>query len=272
MPPVGGSWPLLVLVVAGIAYAEGLRATARLGRPYPRSRAVAFYAGLVAIATSMVWPVGWYADLLLSVHMTQHLLLTFVAAPLLVLGAPISLALRSSPRLRGPLLVVLRSRVARALGNPVVAWLAFAVGMFAVHLTPLYEAALEHAWVHALEHALFLAMGWLFWAPVIGRERPPSVRLPDGARLLYVATAAAPQALLALAIVSASEPLYPYYAALPAPWGPTARADQGLGGVLMWFAGSVVLTFAALLVAVSWRRTDERKERSRNLALERHAA
>ena len=118
-------------IAAGIAYAEGLRAAGRLGRPYPRSRAVAFYAGLVAIAVSMVWPIGRYADLLLSVHMTQHLLLTFVAAPLLVLGAPITLALRSGPRIRAPLLVLLRSRVARALGHPVVAWLAFAVGMFA---------------------------------------------------------------------------------------------------------------------------------------------
>ncbi len=272
MASLAGWWPMFVVVLVGILYAEGLRSAAARGRPYPKPRAVAFAGGLAAVAVALGGPVEAYADVLLSVHMAQHLLLTLVAAPLLALGAPVSLALRSSVPVRRPVLAVVRSRPARVLAHPLVAWVAFGAGMFAVHFTALYEAALASPWIHALEHVLFLALGWLFWAPVVARDGAPGVRLSEPVRMLYLATAAPLQALLALAIVSASAPLYPHYAKLPGRPREAAVVDQGLAGVVMWLAGAMILTIALLLVATSWRRSEQARDRARGGGLRRHAA
>ena len=134
--------------------------------------------------------------------MVQHLLLTMVAAPLLLLGAPVTLALRrgrdaahgGSPRL-------LRSAPARVLGNPLVAWALFFVVLWGIHFTSLYEAALRNDGVHALEHIALLVTALLFWMPIV-RADPVTSGLSYPARILYLFVAMPAMAFLGLTIVT----------------------------------------------------------------------
>ena len=104
--------------------------------------------------------------------MVQHVLLMLVAAPLLALAAPITLVLRlSSPKTRHRwLLPVLHSRVVRVMAHPVTAWLMFATMMWAVHFSPLFNAALEDPLIHDLEQLLFLSGALLFWWPAVALD------------------------------------------------------------------------------------------------------
>ena len=250
--------PLTVaaLVVAAIAYR---RADRTVAAAHPRhliaaGRRRAFFAGLAVVAAAILSPVHAYADEQFVVHMVQHLLLTFVAAPLLVIGAPLTLAVRAaSPERRRRLLRVLNGPVVTALGHPVVAWVQFAVLMWATHFSSFFEAALENPWLHALEHGLFLGSAALFWWPALG-ESTGRWRLSHPLRLLYVALAMPQNTFLAVAILSAHRVLYPHYGSL---------ADQRQAGGLMWVAGDVVLLVVVLLLAAAWARHEEQTTRRR---------
>jgi putative membrane protein len=204
-------------------------------------------------------PIHTYSHRLFSVHMVQHLLLMMVAAPLLVLGTPIVLALRaSSPSVRSQVLVpVLRSRAAAVLSNPVVSWSAFTVVLWASHFTNLYEDALGSEAIHGFEHVLYLAGAVLFWRPVIGLEPGPS-RLSHPGRILYLFLAMPQMAFLGLAIYSSDTVLYPHYLISSAALGTTALADQHLAGVLMWSSSMVLLLPALGYVLFDWMRQDAR--------------
>jgi putative membrane protein len=255
---------LVPLTVAWFGYGAAVRRVAARGRPHQASRVLAFRAGLVVTFVALASPIDAEAARWLSWHMVQHLLLTFVAAPLLVLGAPLAVALRAAgPPARRRAVAVMHGLGADVLARPVVAWTVFTAGMFAIHLSPLYQASLEHAPLHALEHVLFVAIGVVFFEPVIGGD--PVHRSSPPGRMLYLALAAPPQVFLALAIVAARRPLYEYYDGLPSPWGPAALVDQAAAGVVMWFVGGVILTGALLAAAVAWRRA----ELSRQIAAER---
>lgn len=263
VPAVLGAWSfdpalVLALVLAASLYLRGVVAFDRghPGAPWPRGRAAAFLAGLAAIEVALQSPVDRYADLLFWVHMVQHLALSMVAPPLLLLGAPMTLALRSA---RGPLrrriAGVAGSRVATIAGHPLVGWLAFVAVLLATHFSPLYEAALEHDWVHELEHALYLGSGLLFWFPVVGVD-PARRRLAHPLRLLYLFLAGPVGTVTALAIYSAGRVLYPHYARISPPWGPGAIGDQRLAGVIMWIGGDLLLVVALAAVVVAWMRHD----------------
>ena len=248
--------PLTVaaLVVAAIAYhrAEHTVAVAQPRHPIPSGRRRAFFAGLLVVAVAVVSPVHAYADERFVVHMVQHLLLTLVAAPLLVLGAPLTLAVRAaSPEHRRRLLRILNGPVVTWFGHPVVAWAQFAVVMWATHFSGFFQSALESTWVHALEHGLFLGSAALFWWPALG-ESTGRWRLSHPLRLLYVALAMPQNTFLALAILSAGRVLYPHYG---------SRADQRQAGGVMWVAGDLVLLVVVLLLTAAWARHEERTTR-----------
>ncbi|HET8786556.1 MAG TPA: cytochrome c oxidase assembly protein, partial [Candidatus Limnocylindrales bacterium] len=180
---------LVVLALATVA-ATGLVDRSHPRNPIPRRRIAALLIGLGTVAIALVSPLDGLADDAYSWHMIQHLLLTFVAAPLIVLGAPITLAFRASPAgfRRRILVPALHSLPVRVLAHPVVGWLALIVVSWAIHLTPLYAAALEDQGIHELEHALLLASGLLFWSPVVAAD-PVPWRLDHGARFAFVGLA-----------------------------------------------------------------------------------
>jgi cytochrome c oxidase assembly factor CtaG len=266
---------LLPLLGVALLYRWAARAVSRAhpGNVWPRWRAWSWYGGLVVLLVALESPIGTYDTTLFSVHMVQHLLMTLVAAPLLAIGAPITLLLRvSSPSTRRRwLLPVLHSHVLRVLSFPVVTWVVFAAVMWASHFSSLFDAALDNEAAHVLEHGLFLGAALLFWWPVVGAD-PSPWRLPHPARVAYLFLGMPQSSFLGLAIFSAPGVLYPHYATLIRPWGPTPLYDQQLAGGIMWAGGDGVFLIAMILALWVWLRAEEREGRLADARLDRASA
>jgi putative membrane protein len=266
LPGVLLDWNLDPLALMGILLAAGLYllavqrvAAAHPSNPHPRHRTLLFLGGLLAIALALLSPIEAYEGQLFSVHMVQHLLLELAAAPLLLAGAPITLALRvASPAWRRRLLSVLRSRVLHAVSFPVIAWMLFAAVNWGWHFSTLYDQALENDLLHYLQHASFLGAALLFWWPAIGAD-PSPWRLPHPVRLLYLFLAMPQNSFLGVALMSASTVLYPHYLTNARDWGPTPLEDQQLGGVIMWVVGDLGFLAGMVVVVVLWMRHEERR-------------
>lgn len=265
-------WSLQPGVVAGLAVAAlwyGLGLARRRGSHrsqavvLPRWRVGCYYAGLAAVALALLSSIDQLAQLLFAIHMVQHLLLQIVAPPLILLGRPVVPYLWAlSPRGRAGLARLLRpSSVTAALfgwlARPAVAFPLFIVATWVWHLPPLYDTALRHEPVHALEHALFFGTALLFWWPVIhpsgGRRHLPRELAP-----IYLFAANMALLPVGTALTFASAPIYPYYAALPRLWGISAITDQQVGGLIMWVGGGLVLTGQAVLAFFAFFVADER--------------
>jgi putative membrane protein len=250
--------PLLLLAAAYLWAVRHVDAT-HPGHPVPRVRVVAFLAGLATIEIALQSVIERYDTTLFSVHMLQHVLLTLVASPLLALGAPITLLLRvARPDFRRRfILPVLHSRVVRVLAFPVVSWTVFAAVMWGTHFSPLFERSLEEPFIHDLEHLLYLTAGLLFWWPAVALD-PAPWRMPHPVRAMYLFLQMPQNTFLALAIYSASAPLYARYANLRLSWAPSPLDDQRLAGGLMWIVGDLVFVTAIVLVVAGWMRSEER--------------
>lgn len=261
--------PLALVLLAGALYAIGLRRL-RIGPAWPSGRTASFLGGLAAVLVALASPVDRYATALFSVHMVQHLLLTFVAAPLLALGAPITLALRATgPRGRRTILRTLRWGPIRLLTHPLVAFALFTVTLFVTHLTGLYDAALESWVVHNVEHVLFLGSGLLFWWPVVGLDPAPG-RPSHPVRVGMLAAAMPMESILAIALLG-SDP-YPHYRTLPLPFGgAAAEGDHGTAVAIMWGGAELAVVIGALLVAAAWFRHEQVKQRRIEEAQDRAA-
>jgi len=227
--------------------------------PVPRARGVAFAGGLVAIAFALASGIERYDTALFSIHMVQHVLLILVAAPLIALSAPVTLLLRVSrpPFRRRWILPVLHSRALKAISHPVVAWIMFVAVMWGSHFSPLFDMALENPWIHDLEHVLFLVAALLFWWPAVGLD-PAPWRMPHAGRGLYVFLQMPQNTFLAVVILYAAAPLYPHYATLNRPWGPSPLADQQLAGGIMWIAGDLLFIAAIGAIIAAWMRFEDR--------------
>jgi cytochrome c oxidase assembly factor CtaG len=266
---------VLLLVVAGGAWLAVVRRVDRAhpGNPVPRRRSVAFLAGLGAIAVALMSGIEAYDTTLFSVHMVQHILLTLVAAPLIVLGAPITTLLRAAtPNVRQRILLpILHSRVLKVVSFPVVAWLVFAGVMWGSHFSPLFNASLEDPLVHDLEHGLYLAAGLLFWWPAIGLD-PSPWRMAHPVRTMYVFLQMPQNTFLAVVILNSSVALYAHYATLVRSWGPTALEDQQLAGGIMWLAGDLLFLAALAGILAGWMRHEQRTEAASDRRLDAERA
>jgi putative copper resistance protein D len=256
--------PLVWLPIVG-ASALWLWAVQRVDRAHPTNvvparRTVFFLAGMAALLVALASGIERYDTVLFSVHMVQHILITLVAAPLIVLAGPITLLLRvaSADARRRVILPILRSRPVRFLANPVVAWLLFTSVMWISHFSPLFEAALEDEWIHRLEHAIYLGAALLFWWPALGVDPVPG-RMGHPGRALYVGLQMPQNTFLAVAILSATAVLYPHYATLGRDWPPDPLADQQLAAGIMWVVGDIIFIGAVLAVIAGWMRHDERE-------------
>ena len=263
-------WHLDLLVVLGLgglasAWLGGVRRVRARGGTVDPARTRWFWAALAVLTVALVSPVATVAEERFSVHMVQHLLLTYGVAPLLAFAAPVTLWLQALPpgsASRRRLLAVLHSRAVRVLTFPVVSWAAFAVAMYATHFSPLYDAALGSDVLHGWEHLTYLGAAMLFWWPVVRRDPVPG-SFPWPARVLYLFLAMPLQSFLGLAIYSSDRVLYDHYAAFSG-----ALADQRLAGAIMWGGGDVLM-FAALCAAIAgWMRWDVRETERVDAALD----
>jgi cytochrome c oxidase assembly factor CtaG len=196
--------------------------------------------------------------------MVQHVLLVTVAAPLIVLGAPLvptTLALPAPWRrkVRAWERIGWVRSTGRLLTRPVTAWVLTVGALWAWHAPGPYDAAVRSEGIHALEHVSFLATAILFWWVAI---RPADRRRRSGGpEILYVFTAGIQSGALGAVLTFAGSSLYPAYALTSARWGLTALQDQQLAGLIMWIPAGVVYMAAAGALFVRWLLLMEREAR-----------
>jgi len=268
LPDVLLAWsfdPLVIALIGGAALIY-LRAVRRVDAAHPRSpvprwRTVAFLSGLAAITLALVSPIERYEAALLSVHMVQHMLLQLVAAPLLLLAAPVTLALRvSSPGVRGWLLGLLQSRALRIATLPLVAWTAFVVVNWGWQFSPLYELAAESTLVHYVQHAVYLGVALAFWWPIVAIDPAPR-KLAFPGRVAYIALSIPQSSFLGITLMNVQPSLYPHYSTQLRDWGPPFAEDLQIAGAIMWGMGAMAFVLAMLLVLAAWMRSEERRTR-----------
>jgi putative membrane protein len=223
--PAGSIALPLVVLLFWIPYERRARTLAAQQRPVPGWRKGCFASGLIVLAAALSPPVDTLADQLLVAHMAEHLLIGDIAALLIVLG------------FTGPLLApLLRNKVIgklRVLTHPVVALVVWAVNFYAWHIPALYQAALRHDLVHAVEHATFLAFGIAIWMALLG-PLPKPAWFTNAWRLVYIIAVRLVGTVLANVMIFAATAFYPYYRAGDAHWHISLLADQtAAAGVMM---------------------------------------
>jgi putative membrane protein len=244
------------LVFSALLY---LRGWFRLRRVWPeivsRWWPYAFFGGLVAVWAAVGSPLAAFDEELLSVHMVQHLLLSTVAAPLMLLGAP-ALLLYGLPRrlVRDGLAPLLRSRqvrgCSRGLGHPAFCWIV-AMGVFIGWHTPsLFQLALRSVHWHAVEHATFLGSGLLFWWPVV-QPWPSAARWPRWSVPLYLFLATLPCDALSAFLAFSDRVVYPAYFSVPRHVGLSVLQDQECAGAIMWICVTIAYVIPAAVITTS---------------------
>ncbi len=223
--PAGGIFLPLLVLLYWWPYHARVTTLAHQGRPVAGWRRGCYAAGLLVIATALSPPVDTLSDQLLAAHMAEHLLIGDIGALLLVLG------------FTGPVLApLLRNRVIgrlRVLTHPVVAIVVWGVNFYLWHLPVLYQAALRHDLLHALEHATFLAFGIAMWMALLG-PLPKPAWFSNAWRLGYIVAVRLIGTVLANAMIFAGTVFYPYYARGDAHWHISGLADQTTAaGVMM---------------------------------------
>ena len=267
------SWLALALIVVAGLYLFGVLRLRARGDRWPVGRTVLFVgAGLGSIAAVTISGLHEYDTTSLSVHMIQHMVLSMVAPIFLALGAPITLALRTLPRRgRRVLMAVLHSRVVRVLTFPLVAYALFVTTPFVLYFGSLYRVSLENPLVHELLHIHFIAVGCLFFWPLIGLDPLPG-RWPYPARALLMVLSTPFHAILGLTIMQSNELLGgDWYPSLGLTWL-DPWADQKVAGGILWAGGELVsVTMLAVLVA-QWMRAADREAARIDRQLDREEA
>jgi len=256
-------------------YARGfLRIHRQMPGRYPSWRLASFEAGIAAMFVAIASPLDALGELLLHLHMTQHMLLMMVAPPLIWLGQPAVPLLRGfPPRLAAavfqPLFI---SRVLRRLGHtlthPAVSWAAFAVVVVVWHLPQFYERGLHSEMWHSVQHGCFFSASLLFWWPVV-HVWPSHERWPRWAIIPYLVTADLINTALSATLCFSNHVLYPTYETVPRVLNLSPLEDQVLAGVIMWVPGSLAFLLPAIVLAV---RLFEPRRTSRPFYSRRQAA
>jgi putative membrane protein len=241
---------VVAIGLTGGLYSLGAHRLAIRGRRWPSARTLALAGALAAAIVGTQSGVGRYEGERFWVHMIQHVLLGMVVPLLVVLSAPVTLALQSArPRNRRLLRTALHSRAGRVVTHPLVGWCLFGGGLVMLYLTPLLDLAARHDPVHLAVHAHIVGSGILFLAPLVGVDALPR-RLPHAARLLALLVAVPFHAVVGLALASSRSPIDPdTYPSI---------ADQRAAASLLWGAGELLALVAAAIVLHQWWTAEQR--------------
>ena len=230
---------LAPVVLAAVAYALRARTLRRRGTPMPAWRVALFATGIALLLLAFASPVAAIGEReLFSFHMLQHVLVGDLA-PLCLLGGLSGAMLR-------PLLALRPVERLRVLANPAIALPVWALDLYLWHLPPLYEAAVRHSSVHALEHVCFFTAGLIVWLPVL-ETLPAPEWFGTGPKLAYIAGVRVVETVLGNVFVWSGTLFYGVYDRGEELWGISPLQDQGLAGAVMMIEGSLVT-----IVALAW--------------------
>ena len=220
-------------------------------RTEPRQVAT-FTLGVLVIFLSLLSPLHVLSDrYLFSAHMLQHVLLTLVAPPLLIIGTPHWLI---SPLLR-PNAVF---KLARLATHPVVAFALFNITFALWHFPALYNVSVTNHAVHIVEHLLFMATAVLMWWP-IASTMPELPRLSYPLQMMYLFLLSIAQLIVFAPVTFSTEPLYQWYVDAPQVWSLSPVADQQIGAIIMKIGGGLIFITLTIVAFFRWYGREEER-------------
>lgn len=214
---------------------------------------VSFFSGLLVTFLALNGPIHDLSDYyLFSVHMVQHLMLTQLMPPLLLMGLP---AFAVRPLVRNAAVLA----IARWLTRPAIAFALYTLSFTGWHLQPAYDLMMRNHNVHIVTHLQFMVTAVIMWWPILSplREVP---RMSYGGQMLYLFLIGIPMMVVAALITLADVVLYPWYAGSPRVWGLTPLDDQKLGGITMWVPGGLFYWVVMSFVFFAWVRRERRAD------------
>nr|WP_218909510.1 cytochrome c oxidase assembly protein [Nocardiopsis sinuspersici] len=265
----------MVVVLGGGLYAAGVVRLRRRGDAWPVGRTVAFMAGLLTIVVTQLSGFATYSMVMFSTHMIQHMVLSMLTPILLVLGAPVTLALRGfRPAARrgdrGPrewLNLFLNSRYSKVVTHPAVAAPLFVLSPYALYFTPLFATLMNDHLGHMFMGVHFLLVGFLFYWIIVGVDPAPR-KVPFLLRILLLLVVMGFHAFFGITIMMQSAPLaMDFYGQFEVPWMEGQAEDQYKGGGVAWALGEIPTALVMIALVRQWARDDEKEERRR----ERHS-
>jgi cytochrome c oxidase assembly factor CtaG len=277
-PPPPNLWRLIslydpdalmigLLITAVALYIRGVVILSRRGDKWPVGRTVAFAIGISFIDYATSGGLGVYAKFSFEYHMIAHMALGMIAPIGIVLGAPITLALRTLPQgrtqeergVRGSLIALLHSKPAGVFTNPIIALAIFDGSLFALYMTPLFGDLMQSHVGHLFMNVHFLLAGILFFHVIIGIDPNPR-KVPHIVRIVILLAAMSIHAFFAVALLSSSTLIdQGYFASLQTPWNLDLLADQRAGGSIAWAMGEIPILMALIATFIQWMRDDKRE-------------
>ena len=269
-----------LLVIAVALYIKGVMVLTKRGDKWPIGRTISFAVGISAVDYATSGGLGLYAHFSFSWHMIAHMTLGMIAPIAIVLGAPITLALRTLPQgrnseergVRGTLLSALHSRYSSIIVNPVGALVIFDGSLFLLYFTSLFGTLMNTHAGHLFMNVHFLLAGFLFFHVIIGIDPNPK-RPPFLVRIVTLLAAMSIHAFFSVALMSSSTLIDSgYFASLQVPWVGELLADQNKGGAIGWAMGEIPILIALIATFIMWTRDDAREARRIDRSAERMAA
>jgi putative copper resistance protein D len=264
-------------IVFAVLYLAGVRRLRRRGDTWPTGRIIAWLCGCAVLLFATSSGIGRYMPAMFSMHMAAHMLLSMLVPVLLVLGAPVTLALRALPAAGradppGPrewLLAALHSRVSKFLTNPIVATVLFVAGFYGLYFGGIFDAAAGSHAAHLAMNLHFLLSGYLFYWVVIGVDPTPRP-IPPLAKLGVVFASLPLHAFFGVLLMGSQTVLAgTFYDSLKLYWHTDLIGDQRLGGGIAWAAGEVPLVLVMIALLIQWTRSDRRDAKRLDRAADR---
>jgi putative copper resistance protein D len=271
-------WLWIAVAAFGlVSYFLGVAKVLRRGDKWSWFRSINWVIGLVVLTYITSGPPSVYGRVLFSAHMVDHMALTMVAPIFLVLGAPVTLALRALPArgdgsrgLREWLLLFVHSKFSQLVTHPLFAAANFAGSIVLFYYSDAFGYAMRDHVGHELMNLHFALTGYIFVLTMIGTDPLPR-RAPYPMRLLLLLATMGFHAFFGVAIMGGTNLLAAdYFGNLGRAWGPSALLDQQMGGAVAWGIGEVPTLLVAIGVAIMWSRSDARESKRTDRAADRN--
>jgi cytochrome c oxidase assembly factor CtaG len=251
--------PELAFIAYLVLYTRRAMTLHHEGRPVPKWRIVSFVFGVTTMTAVQVGPLDTLSDDVLVAHMAQHIFIGDIASLFVVLGL-------TGPVL-APLLHFRLTRPVRVLASPAVALALWGLNLYGWHIPFMYQAAINHDLVHAVEHICFFWFGCLLWLALIG-PLPKPAWFTGWAKLLYVIGVRFVGAVLGNVLIWASTVFYPVYKPTDAARGLNPLSDQNLAGGLMMVEEMILTTLILAWMFYLFAKQDEERQELMDLAAE----
>ncbi|THA77009.1 cytochrome c oxidase assembly protein [Streptomyces sp. A0642] len=266
---------LIGCVLAVVLYGYAVLRLRRRGDGWPVSRVAFFVVGVLTIALVMCTRLNDYGMVMFSVHMVQHMVISMLSPILLLLGAPVTLALRALPvaarGAKGPrelLLMLLHSRYMKIVTHPAFTIPLFIASLYALYFTPLFDFLMGSTAGHLAMMVHFLAVGLFFFWPIMGIDPGPH-RPGYVMRMLELFAGMPFHAFFGIALMMASEPMVKVYENPPASLGIDALSDQNAAGGIAWAFSEIPSVLVLVALVFQWYRSEQRTAKRSDRAADR---